>query len=240
MGEALVRAGIIGDDHPEIKGHETIAQALRHAASALEMRVEIQWLPTSELVDDVDQQLTGFDALWCGPHGPYSNSDGALRAIRFARERKRPFLGTCAGFQHAVIEYARTVLGLADADHAEANPNAQRAIVAALSEPRVERTAAVILDPASRVADFYKRTEVAERYRCHFGLNPEYVTPLHRAGLRVAGVAEDGSAAVVECAEHPFFIGTLFMPERTSRSAAPHPLVSAYLKAAVETREMRS
>ncbi len=240
MAVAIMRAGVIGDDHPELKGHQTIAQALDHAAAALSVRVDVQWLPTRELEPDVSRQLAAFDALWCGPHSPYANTEGALRAIRFAREQRRPFLGTCAGFQHAAIEYARSVLGLAEADHAELNPKSRLPLVAPLPEPRVERTAAVILDPASRIAGIYGRTEVAERYRCQFGLNPEYVPALHRAGLRVAGIDENGTATVIEFPEHPFFVGTLFMPERTSRAGAPHPLITAYLKAAAETSEMRS
>lgn len=239
MSEATLLAGVIGDDHPEIKGYPAIELALKHAAAALAVRIEVQWLTTRELEPDCHRQLGSFDALWCGPHGPYANSEGALRAIRFAREQRRPFLGTCAGFQHAAIEYARSVLGLVDADHAEMNPTATLPLVAALTEPRVERCAAVILDPASRTARIYGRTEIAERYRCHFGLNPEYVGPLHRGGLRVAGIDEDGNASVIEFPEHPFFVGTLFLPERASRLDAPHPLVTAYLKAAAETSEER-
>ncbi len=240
MEDIVVRAGVIGDDHPEMKGPQTIAQALHHAATALSVRVEVELIPTCDLGFDVDAQLATFDAIWCGPHSPYANTDGALRAIRFARERNRPFLGTCAGFQHAAIEYARTVLGLADADHAELNPRAVTPLVAPLLEPRVERTAAVILNPSSRAAGIYGRTEVAERYRCHFGLNPEYLPALHRAGLRVAGVDENGVATVIEFSSHPFFVGTLFMPERTSRAGAPHPLIMAYLEAAASTRALTS
>ena len=91
---------------------------------------------------------------------------------------------------------------------------------------------AVVLDPTSRTASIYRRTEVAERYRCAFGLNPDYLAALHHGGLRVSGVSEEGLAMAVEFADHPFFFATLFMPEHRSRAGAPHPLISAYLDAA--------
>jgi CTP synthase (UTP-ammonia lyase) len=113
-------------------------------------------------------------------------------------------------------------------------------VIAPLLYPLIERTAAVVLDPASRTAEIYRRTAVAERYRCRFGLNPEYLALLHRSGLRVTGVDETGVAAVVEFPGHPFFLATLFLPEHASRAGAPHPLVTAYLQAAAEFSGMRS
>jgi CTP synthase (UTP-ammonia lyase) len=239
MGQRVL-AGVIGDDHPDVPGYAAIRDALHHAAHALALDVETEWLPTTALGPAVESELGAYDALWCGPVGPYQNPDPALRAIRFARERGVPFLGTCAGFQHAVIEYARSVLGLAEADHAETNPAAAAPVIAALPYPLIERTAAVVLDPTSRTAEIYRRTVVAERYRCRFGLNPEYLAPLHRGGLHVTGVDETGAATVIEFPGHPFFLATLFLPERTSRAGAPHPLVTAYLQAAAEASGMRS
>jgi CTP synthase (UTP-ammonia lyase) len=234
-----LRAGVIGDDHPDVQGYAAIREALRHAADPLAVEIETDWLPTPAL-GDVETELAAYDALWCGPWGPYRNADAALRAIRFARERGVPFLGTCAGFQHAVIEYARSVLGLAHADHAESNPTADAPVIAPLPYPLVERTAAVVLNPASRTAEIYRRTTVPEWYRCRFGLNPEYLPALHRSGLRVTGVDELGAASVLEFPGHPFFVATLFLPEHASRAGAPHPLVTAYLQAAAEASGMRS
>jgi len=236
----LVRAGVIGDDHPAVQGYTVIREALQHAASALAVEVETEWMPSAALGAGLESELQSFDALWCGPWGPYQNTEAALRAIRYARERRVPFLGTCAGFQHAVIEYGRSVLGLQQADHEESNPAATTHVIARLSRPLVERTAAVVLDPASRSAQVYQRTVVAEHYRCEFGLNPDYLATLHRGGLRITGVDEAGLAMVVEYPEHPFFVATLFLPERASRTGAPHPLVTEYLKAAVEASGMRS
>lgn len=231
MGRTVC-AGIIGDEHPTVQGYSVIRSALQHAGRALNVEVDARWLPSHSLEGDAEHDLRDCDALWCGPWGPYRNSDAAITAIRYARERGIPFLGTCAGFQHAVIEYARSVLGLAAADHAESNPESTLPVVSPLSNPLVNRVGAVVLDPASRTASIYRRTEVAERYRCAFGLNPDYLTALHRGGLRVSGVSEEGLAMAVEFADHPFFFATLFMPEHRSRASAPHPLISAYLQAA--------
>lgn len=230
MTKRLLTA-VISDSHPTIEGFGIISGALQHAGAALAVNVEARWLPTSELDGSGEVDLDGFDALWCGPWGPYDNSDAALSAIRFARERKLPFFGSCAGFQHAALEYARSVLGLLDAEHAELNPHATVPIITPLPQPLIERTAAVVLDPSSRVASIYRRTAIAERYRCVFGLNPEYAAALHSAGLRVTGVDDIGTPAVIEFPDHPFFMATLFMPERASRPNAPHPLIIEYVRA---------
>jgi len=232
VGKRLL-AGVISDFHPTLEGYGAICDALRHAADALAVDIETRWLPTGLLCGEAAEDLLGCDALWCGPWGPYQNTEAALGAIRFARERGLPFMGTCAGFQHAAIEYARSVLGLLDAEHAESNPAAVVPLIAPLASPLIDRTAAVVLDPASRAARIYRRTTIAESYRCSFGLNPEYLSPLHRAGLRVTGVDQMGAATVVECPMHPFFVATLFMPERASRPSAPHPLILEYVRAAV-------
>jgi len=234
-----VLAAVIGDEHPGIEGYAEICRALQHSATALCVTLETTWLPTPKLEGKVEVALAPFDALWCGPWGPYSNSAGAVRAIRYAREKQVPFLGTCAGFQHAAIEYARSKLGLPNADHAESNPDGQPLIIAPLPEPLLERTVAVVLDPSSRTARIYQRTSAAEKCRCAFGLNPAYLAPLHSAGLRVTGVNETGAATVLECTEHPFFFATLFLPEHASRAAAPHPLITAFVETAAAFSRMR-
>ena len=91
-----LRTAVISDSHPTIEGYAAISNALLHAGALLEVEVESRWLPTSQLGGDVALDLEGFDALWCGPWGPYRNSDAALSAIRFARERQLPFFGTSA------------------------------------------------------------------------------------------------------------------------------------------------
>ena len=205
---------------------------LVHAAEALQRQIQVSWLATESLTKDGIKALTTYDALWCAPGSPYRHLDGALRGIRFARERGVPFLGTCGGCQHAILEYARNVLGFEDAAHAEYDPYASRLFVTPLSCSLVGLAMKVKLNPMSHVAKIYGRTEVTEQYYCNFGLNPAYQKLLHECGLRVVGQDEQGEARVLELPEHNFFVATLFVPQFSSRMGQPHPLITAYLQAA--------
>src|SRR6266567_3461463 len=118
-----IRIGLIGDFNSQVKAHIAIPRAVKLAANALGCEAETFWLATPLLEHNPEQLLSAYDALWCVPASPYESMKGALNAIRFAREHGVPFLGTCGGVQHAIIEYARNVLGLTEADHAESNPS---------------------------------------------------------------------------------------------------------------------
>src|SRR5262245_39920952 len=115
-----MRIGLIGDHDPAVTAHRAIPRALELAAERLGVTVETEWIPTEEIENE--ERVSAFDGLWCVPASPYRSTEGALRAIRFAREQGRPFLGTCGGFQHALLEYARDVLGWSDAEHGELSP----------------------------------------------------------------------------------------------------------------------
>ncbi|HEY4386112.1 MAG TPA: hypothetical protein VGN34_16775 [Ktedonobacteraceae bacterium] len=233
---ATLRIGIIGDYQPAFRPHQATNEALAHAAQGLSVTLEVTWLPTSSLEGDPAQRLSVFDALWCAPGSPYQSLTGALNAIRFARERNRPFLGTCGGFQHVVLEYARHVLGLVDAKHAEYDPYASILFVSALSCGLSGKIMQVRLSPGSRAFRIYQRDAVSEQYYCNFGLNPAYQTVLHEGGLQVVGVDQEGEARIVELPDHPFFLATLFVPQLTSQSGHPHPLITAYLHATMQGR----
>ena len=107
------RIALIGDHNPAVVAHRAIPLALGLAAGASGHPVDWAWVHTSTLVGDATAQLEMFDGIWCVPASPYANTDGALEAIRVAREHNVPFLGTCGGFQHALLEYAGAVWGRA-------------------------------------------------------------------------------------------------------------------------------
>ena len=135
--KAGYRVALVGDYNPAVIAHQAIPEALRLSTSDGKS-IEGIWIHTSS-IRNAATDLRGFHGIWCVPASPYANMDGALGAIRFARESGVPFLGTCGGFQHAVVEYARNVLGWADADHAETAPQAARAVV--VLGQRANRTA---------------------------------------------------------------------------------------------------
>jgi CTP synthase (UTP-ammonia lyase) len=227
-----ISVGVIGDYDPEFPPHRATDAALAHAAAALGVEVEVCWHPTESLLDAELGRVLTEKALWCAPGSPYRSLDGALRAVRFARERDLPLLGTCGGFQHIVIEYARNVLGFADAQHAEYDPYASNLFISELSCSLAGRTMAVELRAGSRAAESYGGREASERYYCNFGLDPEHQRLLDEGGLRVTGVDQDGEARVLELPGRRFYIATLFVPQLSSAPDAPHPLIVSYLRAA--------
>lgn len=228
-----IKIGIIGDYNADYPPHPATNEALTHAADALSLKIHVSWLPTESLTEDGQTALSAYDALWCAPGSPYRHLPGALRGIRFARERGVPFLGTCGGCQHAVLEYARNVLGFEDAAHAEYDPYASYLFITPLSCSLVGLAMNVKLDPVSNVARSYRWTEITEQYYCNFGLNRAYQEMLHESGLRVVGQDERGEARVLELPGHCFFIATLFVPQFSSSVDQPHPLITAYLQAAI-------
>lgn len=235
-----MRIGLIGDFDPQVKAHVAIPQAVALAANALACEAGTDWLATPLLEHDSEQLLSTYDALWCVPASPYASMDGALSAIRFAREQGIPFLGTCGGCQHAIIEYARNVLGLVEADHAETNPSAVLPLIAPLACSLVEVQDTIHLKAGSRIAIIYGRAEIVEAYHCSYGLNPHYQSLLEQGGVRVTGVDVSGEARVIEIAQHPFFVGTLFQPERSAFTGVAHPLIMAYLQVIAETMHAKS
>lgn len=227
-----IKIGLIGDYSPAVTAHVAIPLALDVASRRLGCEILPTWLPTDSIDEEADTQLAGFDALWCVPASPYASMDGALRAIRFARESGRPFLGTCGGFQHALIEYARNVLGLDEADHVESNPEAELPLIAPLACSLVEKSDAISLLDGSRVRTFYGCGAIVEQFHCSFGVNPAYQSRLEDARLHVTGFDANGNARVVELSGHPFFIATLFQPERSGLRDEHHPLIEAFVSSA--------
>lgn len=223
---------LIGDYNPTVVAHKAIPAALDRAAAEGGLRVGWTWVHTSGLGAEIVQQLDGFSALWCIPGSPYASTAGAVAAIRFARETGRPFLGTCAGFQHALLEYAEAVWGLSTAAHAELDPEAPEPVIALLDCALVEAIGEVWVAPGSRLAAIYGATRGTETYHCRYGLSPRYAARLEVGPLRVSARDGSGDVRAVELEGHPFFIATLYQPERAALAGRSHPLIAAYVAAA--------
>jgi CTP synthase (UTP-ammonia lyase) len=226
------RIALIGDFNPEVTAHRAIPQAIQLAAARTGHSAEAVWVGTATLGPDVPAQLSEYDAFWCVPASPYANTAGALAAIQFARESGRPFLSTCGGFQHALLEYARNVLGARNAEHAETAPDAAMPLIAPLSCSMVEKSGTVVFAKGSRLLHIYGVTEIEETYHCNYGLNPHFEKLLDGGALRVCGRDKAGEVRAVELDGHRFFIATLYQPERAALRGMAHPVVNAFVGAA--------
>jgi CTP synthase (UTP-ammonia lyase) len=221
--------GLVGDRSPDVVAHQVIPMALQMAAKALDIGVAYAWIPTEEVVSV--SRLFGLDGMWCVPGGPYRSTAGALAAIRYARETQLPFLGTCAGFQHAVIEYARNVLRWSDAEHTESSPDTARAVISPLTCGVLDDEGSVRFFPGTRLAAAYGVSEATEEYLCRYGVNPAFREALVAGPLRAAGEDVSGDLRAVELDGHPFFVATLFQPERAALKGTLPPLVVAFVRA---------
>lgn len=224
----IARIGIIGDFNPEYPLHLATNGALEHAADSLGVTIHSKWLAT-----DAIHNYSEYQALLCGPGSPYRSLEGALNGIQYARESGLPFLGTCGGFQHAVLEFARNVMGLHDAMHAEYDRDASVLFVTPLSCSLVGKSMHVNLVARSRARAAYGEDHVEESYYCSFGLNPTYQESLLAAGMCISGWGEDQEPRIVELPSHPFFLATLFVPQAHSTPGTPHPIIRGFCRAAV-------
>ncbi len=224
-----VRIGLVGDYQATVPAHQAIPLALRLSAQAAGLTADFEWIPTEEISSAA--RVSRYDGLWCTPASPYLSMPGALTAIRHARENAIPFLGTCGGFQHTIVEYARHALGWQDAEHAEIAADAPRAVIAPLSCALVEATGRVSILPGSRLATAYGTTEAIEGYHCRYGLNPRFQEELVAGPLRAVAHDEQDEVRAVELDGHPFFVATLFQPERAALKGTIPPLVAAFVRA---------
>ena len=223
------RLALVGDYRPEVIAHQAIPRALDLARNNLGVALAWDWIGT-DAITDAPRQLAGHAGVWCVPASPYKNMAGALTAIRFARETKRPFLGTCGGFQHALVEFARNVIGVNAADHAETNPAAAELVVTPLACSLVGQQGEISFTAGSQLDAIFQGQRAREGYHCNYGPNTAYRARFESAGLRFTGFDAENQIRALELPRHPFFIGTLFQPERSALENRRHPLIEALVR----------
>ncbi len=233
----MTRIAVLGEFNPENSNHTATNAALRHAADRIGVEIATAWVRTDALEDAL---FDHFSAILVAPGTPYADLEKTLAAIRFARENGVPCLGTCGGFQHMVIEYARNVLGVASAAHGEYTPDTADAFITPLACSLAGRSMTLTFVSDSQVAAAYGSSSASEQYYCSFGVNPERVAQLKSGTLRVTGSDAEGEVRVIELPGHPFFVGTLFLPQARSLPGKPHPLVSAFVRATVARDRRRA
>jgi CTP synthase (UTP-ammonia lyase) len=239
-----LRIGIIGDFDRGKHSHWATEAALFHAAARLGVSVEPCWLATTSLANDGandSAQLADFDGIWGAPGSPFASPQGMLEGIEHARTRDVPYLGTCAGFQYALIELTRNVLGVPDADTAENAPGGANIVITPVRCAMPDSTSgaqALIGDGVVRpCAGTLLETlcgpgELRGEFHCSLEANADFVPRWERAGLRVAARGVDGEMRAFELPAKRFFLATLFRPQLSSSHQQPHPIVIGFLRAA--------
>ncbi|MET8683032.1 hypothetical protein ABZV77_02360 [Streptomyces sp. NPDC004732] len=224
------RIALVGDRSPNVLSHTRIPLLLDALATRDRLVLDAYWIPTEDAGEP--DAVRGFDAVWVVPGSPYRSEAGALAAIRTAREDGVPFLGTCGGFQHTLLEYARNVCGLTDVAHAENDPDADDLLLTPLACSLVGHEGTVTIAAGSLAESVVGARTSVERYHCSYGPSAHLDT-LRAHGLRFSGEDEDGQVRLAELPGHPFFLASLFQPELAGDGSRPHPIVRALARAAV-------
>jgi len=251
--EGEVTIGVVGKYTSLLDSYKSLSEALTHGGFANNVKVNLSWLNAEVFEKDDNLHLLEnvHGILVPGGFGE-RGTEGKIRAVQFARERKIPYFGICLGMQMAVIETARNLAGLNDAGSTEfgkcGNP-VVGLMTEWMKEGEVERRNEVgnmggtmrlgaykaKLAAGSRVAEIYGATEISERHRHRYEVNTTYKQQLEGAGLVFSGMSPDGKLPeIVEIKDHPWFVGVQFHPELKSKPFEPHPLFTSFVKAAVE------
>ena len=228
----MIKLGIMGDFVASNATHIANNEALDHAAKQFGKLFTYEWVDTERIEPEFDNIIQSYQGLLIAPGSPYKSMPGVLKIIEYARTHHVPTLGTCGGFQHMIIEFARNVLGITDAEHAETNPYASKLVINPLSCSLKGQTLEIeIIQKDSLVYRIFNTNTITENYYCNFGLNPEYQQQIHQAGFKMVASDKHKEARIVELKDHPFFIGTLFVPQVNSCYEKPHPILIALLNA---------
>ncbi|ROL60865.1 CTP synthase [Bacteroidetes/Chlorobi group bacterium ChocPot_Mid] len=230
--------------------YKSILEAFIHAGSINNARVNVE-LINSETLDEsnVAEQLKDLDGILVGPGFGHRGIEGKITAIKYVREHKIPFFGICLGLQCAVIEFARNVCGLKDANSTEFNKQTEHPVIDLMETQKdikdkggTMRLGAYpcVLKEGTKAFKAYKETNISERHRHRYELNNNYRELFEQNGLVLSGLSPDGSLVEIgELSEHPWFVGTQFHPELKSRAITGHPLFISFIKAAVKCRKKK-
>ncbi|MFQ3200792.1 MAG: CTP synthase [Zhongshania sp.] len=252
--DQTVTIAMVGKYMELLDAYKSLNEALKHAGIHSRTKVQVRYIDSEAIENDGIDILKGVDGILV-PGGFGSRGvEGKILTVQYARENKIPYLGICLGMQVAVIEFARNVLGLTDANSSEFNDNGKNPVVGLITEwvtadGDVEQRAhdddlggtmrlgaqVCHLVEGAAVASVYGSETITERHRHRYEVNNNYVERLQAAGLKVGGWSADKSLVeVVEVADHPWFIACQFHPEFTSTPRDGHPLFTGFVNAAIE------
>ncbi len=254
-----VTIGITGKYVDLTESYKSLHESLVHGGIANDTKVELEYISAEDLEGgDPAELLKNCDGILVPGGFGSRGMEGKIRAIQYAREHKVPFFGICLGMQLAVVEFARNVAGLKNADTVEANPNTPDPIIFLMTEWfdfRTQKTQVrdensdmggtlrlgsypCVLKPKTLAHDAYKQDEIEERHRHRYEFNNTYRKQLEEKGLIVSGASPDETLVeIVELADQPWYLGCQFHPEFKSKPMRPHPLFREFIRAALTEKQ---
>jgi CTP synthase len=249
-GRGTVRIGIVGKYVHLKDAYKSLHEALVHGGMHNDCRVELEYIDSEQVeAQGPEALLAHLDAVLVPGGFGDRGTEGKIAAIGYARTHQIPFFGICLGMQLAVVEYARTVAGLANANSSEFDKDTPHAVIDLMPDQRGVRNKGAtmrlgaypcVLTPGTVAAEAYGATEISERHRHRYEFSNDYRQQLVDAGLVLSGTSPDKRLVeMVELKEHTFFVGCQFHPEFKSRPLAPHPLFARFVRAALERQAVR-
>ncbi len=245
-----INIGLVGKYVELQDSYKSILEAFIHAGATNETKVNVISVH-SEYLDakTAEKQLKGLDGILVAPGFGNRGIEGKIDTVRYARENKIPFLGICLGMQMAVIEFARNVLGYADANSSEMNENTEHPVINLMEEQKnIENKGGTMrlgawkcsIKEGTLAHKIYGSSEISERHRHRYEYNGKYLNELQNAGLIASGINPDTNLVeIVEIKDHPFFVGVQYHPEYKSTVANPHPLFVSFVNAIVKNKTNR-
>lgn len=244
----IVKIGIVGKYVQLHDAYLSVAEALRHAGFANSVTVDIEWIDSETITPaNADEILGGLDGILVPGGFGYRGIDGMIIAAQYAREHDVPYFGICLGMQIAVIEYARNIAGIADANSGEFDEICKNKVIDFMPGQNNDINKGGTLrlgaypckiQPGTTMERCYGSLSISERHRHRYEFNNNYRTALTDAGLVLSGVAPDDSLVeTIELSDRPFYVGVQFHPEFKSRPNKPHPLFKNFVKAAYDKRQ---
>ncbi len=226
--------------------YKSITEALYHAAVANDARLKMKWIDTDRIEDDIalENALAMVNGILVPGGFGMRGVEGKVRIVKYARERKKPFLGICLGLQCLVIEYARNICGMKGANSTEFDDSTAYPVIDLLPEQRkIKNMGGTMrlgdwpcrLEPKTLARKIYGKDTIVERHRHRYEVNPKHIKALTRKGLIFSGKSPNGRLMeIAEIRDHPFYIGTQFHPEFTSGPLSPNPVFYQFIKASLE------
>lgn len=246
--QGVVKIGMCGKYTQYQDAYKSIIEAFVHAGAANNAKVELVWIDSEELHTDTDvkRELKNIDGLLVAPGFGSRGVEGKIKAIKYVRENKIPFFGICLGMQCAVIEFARNICNLKDANSAEFAKTQFPVIDFMLEQKSIKEKGGTmrlgsfpcILKKKTKAFAAYKEQFITERHRHRYEVNNNFREELQRQGLVLSGLSPDNKLVeMIELGNHPYFVGCQFHPELKSRLLSPHPLFKSFVRASLEHRD---